>query len=272
MFMRYILLLALVASVVLISGCTSVRSGDGVVVELQADPPSVFANSSTIIHIDVDNRQEKIVYDVVVQLFDKGTFMGNECIASFPRMLPNEFQSIACLLYSPEKIEEPFTESEVNVRTTFDSELSAVQVFELVSEEEYERRAASGNYGSARSYTYSDRNVRLDVEFSDQPPLVMRPGKEYFVYLTVTNVGNGFMGNIMPGDLVIVPNNPRSESILSCPVLEQGGILYPNGDTFPRLACRVVSSPVAASENADFVVTLNYKYETRGKLRISIVR
>src|SRR3989338_5713181 len=269
--MRYILLLALVASVVLMSGCASVRSGGGLVVELQADPPSVFVNSSTIIHIDVDNRQEKSVDNVVVELFDNGTFIGNDCIASFPRMLPNEFRSIACLLYSPGKIEEPFTESEVNVRTTFDSKLSAVQVFELVSEEEYERR--SYGYSSApSSYTYSDKNVRLDIEFSDQPPLVMRPGKEYFVYMTITNIGNGFIDNIGPGDLMIVPANPSSAGMLSCPVLEQRGILYPNGNTFPRIACEIDSSPASPSENADFTVTLKYHYELRSRLRINIVR
>ena len=267
--MRYWILLALIASVVLISGCTSVRSSEGIVMNLQADPSSVFANSSTILHIDVDNRQDKSAYNVLVQLFDTGLLRADECIAAFPRMLPYEFQTFGCVLYAPEKIEEPYTEAEVNARMSFDNELSAVQIFEIINEEEYERR--SYGYSSApRSYSYSDKNVRLDIEFSDQPPLVMRPGKKYFVYMTITNIGNGFIDNIGPGDLMIVPANPRSAGMLSCPVLEQRGILYPNGNTFPRIACEIDSSPASPSENADFTVTLKYHYELRSRLSIKI--
>jgi hypothetical protein len=186
-------------------------------------------------------------------------------------MLRYEFQSFACPLYAP-NISERSVETEINVRTSFENELSANQVFELIDEEEYLRRSVSSSYGIApRSYAYRDKNVLLEIEFSEQPPLVVRPEKKYFVYFKITNVGNGFINPIKPGSFSIVPIGGKQ--ILDCPVLRQQVVLYPNGNAFPRIACEVVLPPlIASSVSADFVVTLNYNYEVRNKIRINIIR
>lgn len=265
-------ILMLLLAVIIVSGCTSI-SGEGFVVSLQADPPRMFSDGFSVLHIDVDNRQEKSVKNVAVELFDTGLLQGQGCSKVMDRMLPYEFQSLACTLYAPPMNES--ADAEVNVRTSFESGLSATQVFEVINEDEYVRRSASGSYTSAQqSYSYGDRNIRLDIEFSDYPPLVTRPGRQYFVYLTITNIGSGFISEIRQGDIVIAPANPANQRIIHCPVLEQGVGLYANGNAFPRIACEVMLPPfqVLSSINADFVVTIDYEYEVRNTLRISVAR
>lgn len=270
--MNKILLIASLAALIAISGCTSVQNGGGLSVALQADPPRVFSSGFTTLHIDLDNRQSKTISNVVVELFDTGLLQSEPCRRILPRMLPNEFQSVACTLSAPEVIES--IESEINVKTTFESQLSANQVFELMDEDEHERRRATGTFAvQPDSYSYRDKNVQLQIDFSENPPLVVRPGKEYFVYLTIKNVGNGFVSSIKPGDLVISYNSLRPKALLDCPVLRQKVVLYPNGDTFPRIACNIIlTGPVDSLENSDFIATLSYEYEIRNSLRISVVK
>ena len=89
-------LCAVILLLVLVSGCTSVRD-QGIVLSLQADPSPMFSQSSTLLHIDVDNRNQKTISNVVVNLFDAGLLFG-QCAKYFERLLPYEFQSVACQL------------------------------------------------------------------------------------------------------------------------------------------------------------------------------
>lgn len=261
--MRHAILLILILAV---GGCTSI-SGGGPLLTLQADPPTVFSNSLTTLHIDLDNRQEKSIRNVRIELFDTGLLKSDACTRFFPRMLPREFQSLSCRLYAP-SIEEKSVVTEVNVLVSFESEFTATQIFEIIDEPEYLRRTASGSFETApRSYTYNDKNVMVEVDFSEPLPLVIRPGKQYFVYFTITNVGNGFIGDINPADFLIEHGN-----ILKCPQLTT---LYPSGKAFPRIACELVLPPgylVNSARNADFIINLRYNYELRDGIRINVLK
>ena len=171
--MNKILLIALLA-VIAISGCASVQNRGGLYVALQADPSRVFSSGFTTLHIDMDNRQSKTISNVVVELFDSGLLQSEPCKRIFPRMLPNEFQSIACTLAAPAVTES--IEAELNVRTSFESQLSANQVFELIDEDEYERRIATGNFAvQPDSNSYRAINVPLQIAFSENQQLTVRP-------------------------------------------------------------------------------------------------
>lgn len=261
--------IALVA-IMFISGCTSVVAPTGLSVAMQADPTVVFSKSNTILHIDVDNRQNKAARNVLIEMFDAGLLRG-QCRQFFDRLLPYEFQSIACRLDAPDVPET--TQTEVNARVTFDSEFSADHVFEVMKESEYERRLASGAYEAApTSAVYQDRNIAIEVQLSEAPPLVVRPGKQYFAYFTITNIGNGFVSRIEPGDFLVEHDN-----ILDCPAITR---LEPVGKTFPRLACEIKIDPTFFSvsgrpvdfRSTDFLVRLEYTYEVRDKLRINIIK
>ncbi len=92
----------------------------------------------------------------------------------------------------------------VSAKTTFSAEFDAVQLIELISKQEYERRQAAGTfYTLPRQYTYSDRNIALDIEFSEDLPVIERSNKRYFIHLTIRNAGDGFVGDLEPGEFQI---------------------------------------------------------------------
>jgi|SRR3989344_711287 len=263
---------ALVLLLVAVSGCTSIRD-QGLAVALQADPPSVFSESVTTLHIDVDNRNEKSLRNVVVELFDTGLLsLIGKCSQNFDRLLPYEFQSISCTLLAP-KIESS-TETEVNARVAFKSQLQATQVFEVISENEYQRRVASGSYESRPSnYIYADKNVMINVDFNEQLPLVVRPGKKYFIYFSITNAGNGFMQDIQPADFVVEHVDSGQLPIMFCPPRQA---LAPVGKEFPRIACELAIPDefLAGGDllNSDFTLNFSYRYEIRNSLKINIIK
>ncbi|MFA4820479.1 MAG: hypothetical protein WC613_06005 [Candidatus Aenigmatarchaeota archaeon] len=261
-----------ILSVLAVSGCTSVTTGNGLVVSLQADPPMVFSNSVLDLHIDVDNRNMKTIRNVVVELFDTGMLQSNGCMREFSSLLPNEFQSISCRLTAPQ-IVEPNVRTEVNSKASFETDLSANQVFELMNEGEYQRRAATGDYQQKPSnYFYKDSNVMIEIDFSEAPPLVIRQDKKYFVYFTIKNIGNGFIGDIAPGDFS-ARTNEKNANIIYCPPITT---LSPNGKAFPRIACEIKATPdyigLGGFRNSEIMVKLTYKYEVRNTLGINILR
>lgn len=266
--MKYVI--ACISLLVLISGCTTIRD-QGLVLALQADPRDVFSQTSTILHIDIDNRNSKSVWNVVVDLFDTGLLTGG-CSRYFDRLLPLEFQSVSCRLLAPQVNET--VQTEVNALVSFDSQLQATQVFEVVSENEYQRRVSSGSYESRpRSYVYQDKNVMIEIDFNEPLPLVVRPSKKYFLYFTIINIGGGFVQNIQSNDFVIEAVDAGQPQIIFCPPRQT---IAPVGKEFPRIACELVL-PLQFLDggdllNADFTASLNYRYEMRESLRINIIK
>ena len=259
--MRYWILL--LAIVILAGGCTSIREG-GLSVALQADPPNVFSKSTTLLHIDLDNRQEKQVNNVDVGLFDAGLLDGR-CSQHYDRLLPFEFQTMTCSLIAPQVNNTVGTE--VNSRVSFDGLFSSNHVLELMNENEYQRLVTTGEYMQrSQDYIYRDSTVQVEVEFSEPPPLVIRPGKKYFAYFTISNIGNGFISDINPDDFVIT-----SDGILECPPQT---MMSPSGTFFPRVACEIYVSPeylARGARSSDIAITLKYRYELRNSLRIDVI-
>src|SRR3989344_439390 len=270
--MKNIIILALaIASVLALSGCSAVKS-DGLSIRLSADPSPVFSGSSTVVSIDVDNRNDKSINDVVVKLFDTGVLRGQTCGAVFPRLLPQEFQTISCRLDAP--LVNDSIGTEINVIASFASTFSASQTFEVLSESEYNRRRSVGFMQAPKTYTYGDRYVRLDVEFSEAPPLVIAPDKKYFVYLTITNVGDGFLKDIVFGELRLDVNELETPPmIIQCPDIT---VLTPAGKRFPRLACDIPAPQdyfaVRSFKTSGFIVSLDYQYELRDSLKIQVIK
>ncbi|HLD39225.1 MAG TPA: hypothetical protein VJB05_02855 [archaeon] len=270
--MRYAIIMITILSVLVISGCTSMTTSDGLTVSLQADPPIVFSNSALDLHIDVDNRNVKTLRNVVVELFDTGMLKSDGCMRVFPSLLPNEFQSLSCRLTTP-PINESSVKTEVNSKASFETDLAANQVFEIMNEDEYQRRTATGDYQQKPSnYFYKDSNAMIEIDFSEAPPLVIRPDKKYFVYFTIKNIGNGFISDITKDDF-FARTNEKNVNIIYCPPMTT---LPPNGKAFPRIACEIKATPdyigLGGFRNSEIMVKLTYKYEVRNALGINILR
>ncbi len=277
--MKYIAAAA-IFSLIIVSGCTSTTS-EGLSLSLQADPARVFSGSTTTLHMDVDNRDSKALYNVLIKLFDSETLKtvsvdngGNVCEKRMERMLPSEFQTLSCILRAPAVLESKT--AKLNALVSFQTSLSATQIFEMMNEKEYERRVASNDFASAsKSYVYSDRNVQIQVEFSSMPPLVIVPDRKYYVYFTIRNIGQGFLGDINPGDLVFRSTDSRAPiDFLRCQY--PTAVLPITEKSSPKIACEIIApGDYFTTRNfgtGSFVIELNYKYELRRDLSVDIVK
>ncbi len=270
--------LLLVSLIILVSGCTSVAT-EGLSVTLQANPSRIFSESFSTLHIDLDNHDSKMLSNVVVSAFDTGILKaynvdnyGNVvyeiCSVDVGNIVPYEFRTVSCLLHAP-ALEES-VQTEVNTRVNFNSFLETNQLFEIITENEYQRRVALGNYEQkSRSYTHRDSNVMVEIDFNEPLPLIMTPGKKYFVYFQITNVGPGIVGDIAPGQFLI----HTAGDILRCPTEV---ILTLNGREFPRVACEIVLDRDYL-QGKEFVVSdigtsLAYNYELRNALKIDVLK
>ena len=142
-----------------------------------------------------------------------------------------------------------------------------------MNEDEYQRRTATGDYQQKPSnYFYKDSNAMIEIDFSEAPPLVIRPDKKYFVYFTIKNIGNGFISDITKDDF-FARTNEKNVNIIYCPPMTT---LPPNGKAFPRIACEIKATPdyigLGGFRNSEIMVKLTYKYEVRNALGINILR
>lgn len=264
---RIILLFALF-SIILTSGCTSTNvAPSGVTLALRADPSPVFSGSTTSVYLDLDNKDDKTIDNVKLEVFDAGLFGGNPCGKLFARMLPYEFQTIQCNFVAP-VLREP-AQTEINALASFGATLSGIQPFEIITQAEYQRRLNTQSYVQApQKYSFRDRNALIEMEFSEPPPIILAPGKKYFVYFTVTNAGNGFIKQVDDSNFLI-----SGQGLLNC---AQHGILEPDGKTFPRIACQI-TVPDSLIAGKSFVssqigMDFRYNYELREKLPVNIIK
>ncbi len=260
--------------VILFSGCTSVVPS-GLQVTLEANPSRMFSESFSTLHVDIDNHDSKILRDVSFSAFETGILdayrlnngePGGACETSFAQIRPGEFKTFSCVLAAP-PLQDSVT-TEINTRVNFNSYLETTQLLEMMTEGEYQRRVSAGSFESKpRSYTYKDSNVMLEIDFNEQLPLIITPGKEYFVYFQVTNVGNGIVKDIEPGEFIV------QSDILQC---SQATKLMLNGREFPRVACRILLSPeyLQGKEfiTSDIKASLAYNYELRNSLKIDVLK
>lgn len=290
--MKYIIIILSVISLIFISGCTTTTVGGGLSLSLYADPPTIFSSGITTLYIDIDNKDVKTVNNVDVTAFDTGLlqYLVTEdwqymyeaqpsCHKTYDDFAPGQFDTFLCKLRAP-YIEQQALQTDVHVRATFDTELSVVQLIEMMSVDEYERRTASGKFTpKPQTYSYQDKYVELQIEFSEQLPVVVRQGKKYFAYFTITNIGNGFIGPVEPGDFYI----EQPGNILKCKqeqFFEEGGItnlldktIEPVGRKFPRIACEILMpGDIEYLANYDITVRIRYNYEIRDKISVNIRR
>lgn len=296
--MKYAMIIALMIAA---AGCISqTQTGKDLAVKMTAEPPQVFQGQATTLFIDIDNRGGNNAYYVVFELFDTGIMKLTRgidergCRKAFPALKPGEFQTFECKLQAGEVKET--TSGRISAKTTFSAMLDAVQLIEMISREEYERRKAAGTFATQpRKYTYSDGRLALDIELSEEPPVIERSGKNYFIYLTIRNTGSGFVGDIEPGNFVIVqgtdirkPAEIQSnrielglqgsvsdftigDNLVKCERLDQK--LSPIGDRFPRITCELLPPDnIDVIGNYPMAIKILYNYETRQSLDIRIVK
>jgi len=281
----------LTISLIFLSGCVSQQVGSGLALSLFVDPPTIFGEGITTLYIDIDNKDTKTIENVGITAFDTGLlkyiatrdwsdpYRDVICQKLYKDLKPGQFDTFSCMLYTP-RIELPNLQTDVSVKADFSTEFSVVQVAELMSLNEYTNRMSSGKFSpKPQSYSYRDKYVELQVDFSENLPVIVRPGKKYFVYFTIRNIGNGFISSIAPEDFYF----EQQSDIIKCNAAANAGAngitylintaLEPVGKEFPRLACEIALPPgINYIANYDMIIHLKYGYEIRDKITVNIVR
>lgn len=264
-----------VVLVLFASGCViePAGSGDaGIRVNAVADPFTVFAGSTTNVYVDVENKGMTNFNNVIMDVYYTGLLRneGPACAKRIDVIEPGEITSTGlCQLKAPdiEDIKSSTMPTSIGVSAKFSGMLTAVPLIEMITESEYRNMVMTGEWETkSGSYTYSDGNIELQVDFSDKLPIVVRPDKKAYIYFTIKKLGNGYISNMNDGRISI----EDSQAIVRCSPI---GELVPEGDTFPRIACELVL-PTGIEYLSSYRITLSiyYDYEIRKELQIKIVR
>ncbi len=142
---------------------------------------------------------------------------GNELVR------PGEFDSFMCSLHAPSQILGGEEITYVRTKANFITEFSLPVIASIINEDEYHRRKTTGNLPSSpRSFSADDGNVQIDVKFSKDMPIVDRYGEDEYMYITVTNIGQGYLDEIRPQDIRIWDTTSEaSEGTTEKPVQEE---------------------------------------------------
>jgi hypothetical protein len=235
---------------------------------MTTDDDSVFAGSETYVYLDVNNNDVKSIKNVNMDIFETGPFTKiNECKKEVTEIKPDSFSSLKCELKAPSNIPtSPFTTT-VSARVQFEAKLSAAQLIEMITEDEYNMRENTGKLVKMpKTYSYKDNNIELQIDFSDELPIVVRDKKVY-MYLTIRNIGGGFVSDLEENDITTEEIEPKN--VVNC--VKQR--LSPIGKEFPRIACELnLPEGMEYMGNYVVIVDVNYDYEIRKDLSIDIVR
>ena len=250
--MKKIFLILLMA--VFLAGCTSRQFGEGLSLQMSADPDSVFAGEKVYVYVDAENRDVKDLNNFQINVFEKGMLL-DECKADEKRVLrPGELYSYRCILKSPE-IKEKSVANDILAKATFETSLSFVQQIDFISKDEYQRAVSKGTLESkGASFKYSDSNIEALVEFSHEMPLVA-DDTEKFMYIKIRNAGNGF-AKIKDIKAEGINCQKPSTEILN--------------NELPRIACKINLPSVAAYKSSEAKINIDYEYDVRASASVEI--
>ncbi len=250
---------------IFISGCIELnpsQASEGIAMKLSASPPQVFAGKETVLYLDIENKNEKAIHNAEVDVFDKGRLSG-ECSKSIGSIEKNALEIFQCRLRAPraDLLPESRVDNIVWARLKYNNSLAATQVVKIISQSEYEIRQSTGKaVREPKSYSYSDRNIGLVVEFSSDLPLVA--GRKGYVYFTIKNIGNGF---------VTLKNiDIQGSGILSRDCLSRIPDMI--GKSTPRAACELFIGNINYLSSPTIIITIDYNYELRDKITIPVIK
>lgn len=307
-------IIILMALIVFVSGCIKSEPTNtqkqGLMVNADPDPKTIFEGSSTALHFDVKNNGEMDYYDTVIELFDTGVMrVNNTCFHNFGTISPGELQTFTCLVGVGNTNKKS---NALNYRAKFRTYTTATPMLKLISEDEYLKRKTTGKLNTlGRSFSYGDNNVKIDVSFSESLPIIDEKGRIEYMHIDIKNVGNGYVDPILNESIAIVDlsagqlpsmlqnENPENENtggiigvIRSLFQIDPTGTITPNAGKirqasiktcnkpkvlnqingeFTRITCTVpLNGQTEFIQNHQLLIVVVYDYEVRGSANINI--
>jgi len=254
----------LVLLLIFFTACAGIAPADGLSVRVQPDPASVFTGKTTRIFIDVINNDVKTYKNVYAEIFDMGVMRDGSCSQTSNEIRPGSLSTLQCTLRAPDSITGPVFRNNVHVRATYDSTVSGIAIIEAMTEDEYNRLKDAGKLRQLPLYySFSDRNLKVEAEF-DENPYVFVAGRKYYMKIKITNIGNGFAEQITFDKSTNIADRL---GIVNCGAVT----LRPVGKEFPTITCELTPQPQRL-EGYDIGININYKYDVRASTSVDIVR
>ncbi|MAH42205.1 hypothetical protein CL614_00560 [archaeon] len=137
------------------------------------------------------------------------------CSYSNEKIRPNAFDSYMCRIHAPKSIIGDEETEFVRTKALFVTDFSIPVIASIINENEYQRRKAVNDLPSSpRSFTEDDGNMQIKVSFSADMPIVDRVSEEEYMYIDITNVGEGYLDEIRPQDIRIWDSSADEKDIL----------------------------------------------------------
>ncbi|MFH0837272.1 MAG: hypothetical protein V1870_04035 [Candidatus Aenigmatarchaeota archaeon] len=285
----------LMIGIISISGCigqnTGQNLGSGIAVRYAVNPSTIYEKGQAVIYMDVENVDIAAV-DASVDIFNTGSFSyvdREKCKAEYKNFLPNEIKSMECRLTAPDEIPKQTT-TNIDYKVNLDKQFSAPLSFDMIGEGMYieEEKAGTLRFGQ-QSYGFSDPNMAVSVEFSKQPPFIMRSGEKVLMYVKIRSLGPGFLSDIEEGMFQLMLQNEADKNVrFDCdfPVEEVKNYaelrerLTAIKGEFPAITCELnvaeVYSKLTLAQAKNYlrsfmlIIKYNYKYEIRGTIPLVV--
>ena len=296
------LILMMVVSVIVVSGCIGQNSGQnmgsGINIRYEVNPNIIYEKGQAVVYMDVENVDISAV-DASIDIFNTGIFSyvdRDKCRTAFNGFLPKEIKSMECWLKAPDEIAKQTVGTNVDYKAVLSKQFSAPLSFDIIGQGMYieQEKAGTLRYGE-RAHGFSDPNMAVSVEFTKQPPFVLREGEKVLMYVKIKSLGSGFLSDIEADDFEIILQNQADPNLYRQCDFAVGGdfgekardifmgspkkLIAIKGE-FPSITCELniaeVYSKLSGIEQKNYlrsfmlIIKYNYDYEIRGTIPLVV--
>ena len=183
---------------------------------------------------------------------------------NYNEIKPEDEKVYSCELTAG-SIQEKEAGNTVWVGVNYTKGLTLSQIVRVISREKYDLDKKTGKLETyPSSYTFSDGNIEATVEFSSELPLI--EGRKEYMYLTIKNVGDGFIGALKSGDISITDNG----NIINEECLDRD--MLPLKNDFPTISCEIDTAGGNYLSNYNLLILIKYNYELRKSAETQIIK
>jgi hypothetical protein len=266
--------IAVILSVVMASGCvnlfeqqTKIQS-DTLQVKIDA-PAEVYQGQRFAVYLDVSNPGNLSYESVSLDFFNTGAFSNvTPCSLLGKTIGPNGMQTLECYLKYSRQLERDVQER-VDADVTYDKKLDAVINFPIISQKEYEKQRDLKTFQSlSNTFSLHNNELQVDAELTENP--IINLGSDKYLYITLRNIGGGFINDIRGEDIKIstVPNGIISRGDCTIPTE-----LFQDSGTFTKISCKLYRYGLDNDYTNVYVfLEVNYGYELRTSASIMVKR
>jgi hypothetical protein len=277
-----VLLVLTIVVLVASSGCIGQgETAQNIRVTTYTQPERVYSSSPISVTVEAENIDTLPLEKLRINVFDTGRLVAKSCAELVEwNVKPREIKTLRCQLTapSPDKLLDYQTQTTVNYEIGLIKLVTLPITAEIMSEDEYIKQQSAGTLKyTAKLFTFSDPNVRIEAELSKQPPILTRQGEKLYLYIRIRNAGSGFIEPIVKDDFSISLVNPDKninfDPAEKCDFPKETTVLRQKDGVFPTITCEI---DPAVSKNylsrLMLIVNYKYKYNFRGSIPVTIIK